>query len=101
MTGYTRYQGLIIQDHKILLIRGYEILTGISFWVIPGGHRESGELEEDCLVREMKEETNLDVRVEKLLDEVSFALDGSDAVHKSYLVHADRMPAGPRSRTGG
>ncbi len=85
MRGYIRYQGLIIQDHKILLIRGYEIPTGICFWVIPGGHREAEESEEDCVIREMKEETNLDVRVEKLLDEVSFALDGPDAVNKSYL----------------
>ena len=85
MSGYIRYQGMIIQDHKILLIRGYEILTGVSFWVIPGGHREDDESEEGCIIREMKEETNLEVRVEKLLFEQSFPLDGPDAVNKSYL----------------
>ena len=33
----------------------------------------------------MKEETNLDVRVEKLLFEKSFPLDGPKAINKSYL----------------
>ena len=85
MDGYIRYQGLIIQDHKILLIRGYEILTGISFWVIPGGHQEADESEEECIIREMREETHLEVRVEKLLMEQSFIPDTSGGVNKSYL----------------
>ena len=74
MDGYIRFQGLIIRDDKILLIRGYEIRTGISFWVIPGGHREAGESEEECIVREMRKETHLEVRVEKLLMEQPFPL---------------------------
>ena len=80
-----RYQGLIIQDHKILLIRGFEILSGASFWVIPGGHREPGESEEECILREMREETNLEVRVEKLLFEQRFPPDGPNAINRSYL----------------
>ena len=96
MDGYIRYQGLIIQDHKILLIRGYEIQTGISFWVIPGGHREAGESEEECLVREMREETHLEVRVEKLLIEQTFPLDGPDAVNKSFLC----IPVGGQLKPG-
>ena len=85
MSRHIRIQGLIIQDHKILLLRGYELGTGVSFWVIPGGHREAGETEEACIIREMQEETNLVVCVEKLLFEEPFPLDGPENYHKSYL----------------
>ena len=85
MDRHTRIQGLIIQDHKILLIRGYERNTAFSFWVIPGGHREADESEEACLVREMREETHLEVQVKKMLFEQNFPLDGPNAVNKSFL----------------
>lgn len=63
----TRYQGAIIRDHQILLIKHQENDTGRSYWILPGGGIEPGETEEDCLRREMKEETNLDVDVVSLL----------------------------------
>jgi ADP-ribose pyrophosphatase YjhB (NUDIX family) len=68
-----RYQGAIIREHHILLIRHQEHGSGRDYWVIPGGGRLEGEAEETCVIREMKEETNLDVRVERLLlDEARF-----------------------------
>jgi 8-oxo-dGTP pyrophosphatase MutT (NUDIX family) len=85
MPRYTRYQGLIIQNHKILLIRGFERRTGNSFWVIPGGGLEAGESEEECVIREMKEETNLNVRVERLLIDLEAPPDGIYKRLKSYL----------------
>jgi ADP-ribose pyrophosphatase YjhB (NUDIX family) len=62
-----RYKGAIIQDHHILLIRHQERANGRDYWVIPGGGREDGESEDTCVMREMKEETNLSIRVERLL----------------------------------
>ena len=85
MARHTRIQGLIIQDHKILLIRGYERNTGISFWVIPGGGPEPGETEEECVIREIMEETSLIVRVGKLLIEQEAYPDGMYKRLKSYL----------------
>lgn len=79
-----RYQGAILQDGHILLIRHQEFSSGRSYWVIPGGGREEGETEEECVAREMKEETTLDVRVERLvLDEA--ALGGVYQRRKTYL----------------
>ncbi len=43
--------------------------SGHSFWVIPGGGLEAGESDEECVIREMREETGLEVQVEKLLIE--------------------------------
>jgi 8-oxo-dGTP pyrophosphatase MutT (NUDIX family) len=62
-----RYQGAIVQNDNILLIRHLEHRTGRTYWLLPGGGRDGEETEEDCVRREMKEETGLVVRVDRLL----------------------------------
>jgi len=63
----TRYQGAIIRDHHILLLKQIEHASGRSYWQIPGGGIEPDETEEQCVQREMLEETGLSVQVESLL----------------------------------
>ncbi|MDO9334390.1 MAG: NUDIX hydrolase [Dehalococcoidales bacterium] len=73
MNRHTRYQGAIVRDHHILLIRHREHNTGRSYWIFPGGGMELDETEEACVQREMKEETNLGVRIiSLLLDEAGY-----------------------------
>ena len=67
MTHITRYQGAIICDHHILLIKQTEHASGRSYWLIPGGRIEPDETEEICVQREMLEETCLHVQVHYLL----------------------------------
>jgi ADP-ribose pyrophosphatase YjhB (NUDIX family) len=90
-----RYQGAIIRDDHILLIKHREHATGRTYWVIPGGGRESHETEEACVQREMREETQLDVTVERLLlDEVGIPC-GVYKRLKTYLckvVNGDAQP---------
>src|SRR5512143_1658398 len=58
--------GILIEGGRILLIRrGKEPFKGM--WGVPGGRREDDETAEQCLVREMKEETGLDVVPLKLV----------------------------------
>jgi 8-oxo-dGTP pyrophosphatase MutT (NUDIX family) len=72
MNRIVRYQGAIIKDHHLLLIRHREHETERSYWLLPGGGVEDGETEEQCVVREMFEETGLVVQVERpLLDLVA------------------------------
>lgn len=72
MPRHTRYQGAIIRDHHILLIRHQGHSSGRNYWVLPGGGTDGDETEEECVIREMKEETNLDVEIEQLiLDEAT------------------------------
>ena len=59
---------IIKKDNKILATqRGYGEFEG--FWEFPCGKIEAGETKEEALVREIKEELNADILVEK------FALD--------------------------
>jgi ADP-ribose pyrophosphatase YjhB (NUDIX family) len=66
MERTTRYQCAIIQDSHILLVK-QQGEKGYEWWNVPGGGREAGESEEECIIREAKEETNLDVEIECLL----------------------------------
>lgn len=74
-----RYQGAIIEDERILLIKHTPLHGGSSYWLIPGGGREEGETEIECVRREMKEETNLVVEVVRLI------LDKPCFPEESYL----------------
>ena len=40
----------------------------VDSWALPGGHIELGEIVEDAVVREIKEETNLDIKIDKLFN---------------------------------
>ena len=66
---HTRYQGAIMRGSQILLIRHEDHQGARTYWLLPGGGREGEESEEECVRREMREETGLEVRVERLLEE--------------------------------
>ena len=54
----------------VLLKRGIE--PGYGKWVFPGGFIDRGESVEDGAVRETREEVNLEVRIESLLNVYSY-----------------------------
>ena len=81
----TRYQGAIILNGQILLIKHSQYKDGVEYWILPGGGREEGETEEECVKREMKEETNLDVVVERLLLETAGQPNTTYRSYKTYL----------------
>lgn len=65
---------LIVQDKRVLLVlRAVEPFLGC--WDIPGGFLEAGELPLDGMLREVKEETGLDVRV---IDQLGVYIDRYD-----------------------
>ncbi len=81
-----RYQGAIVRDHHVLLIRNCRVADGVTYWLLPGGGLEPGESPEDCVRREMKEETGLDVRVRRMvLDLPETAPDSTYRRRHTYL----------------
>jgi ADP-ribose pyrophosphatase YjhB (NUDIX family) len=95
MSRDIRYQAAIIRDDHILLIKHTEHASGRSYWVIPGGGREANETEEACVKREMVEETNLQVTIERLLLDEAGVPNGVYQRLKTYLCKADTGDASP------
>lgn len=60
-----RVAGILIENDRILLIE--HLKKGKRYWLVPGGGVDWGESTAEALVREYKEETNLDIDVEKFL----------------------------------
>lgn len=50
---------IIIKDGKVLLIKQND-----GYWGFPKGHVEENETEEQTAIREVKEETNIDVEID-------------------------------------
>lgn len=50
------------------------VVTGDDFWQIPGGGVEVGETVEEAVIREMKEETGLDVEIITLLPKINTSI---------------------------
>lgn len=61
-----RVTGIVIEDGRLLLLNQDTPGTGRS-WSLPGGKLEDGETLAEALIREMKEETGLDVEPGPLL----------------------------------
>ena len=62
-TGMLRVRvcGILIEDKKILLVRHQGIAGKYNLWSPPGGGLTYGEKIKDCLVREFREETGLEI----------------------------------------
>lgn len=60
-----RVAAIIVRKDKILLAKHER--EGVGYWVLPGGGVDYGETAEEALVRELKEEADLDIRVNNLV----------------------------------
>ena len=67
--------------------------TRSRYWGFPKGHGEEGESPEEAAIRELKEETNLDVvrylQEEPLEEQYSFRADGRQIVKKVFYYIAE------------
>ncbi len=75
-----RVTGVVVEDGSILLL-DQDTGTGRS-WSLPGGKVEPGESLEEALIRELREETGLEVEVGRLLYVCDHLPDGG-----AHIVH--------------
>ena len=90
-----RYQAAIIDQGQILLIQHREHASRHSYWLLPGGGREPDETPEQCLIREVREETELTITVNRLLlDDPAPPGDVYSRFH-TYLCRPSTLTASP------
>jgi 8-oxo-dGTP diphosphatase len=73
--------GAVIRDDKgrlLLVKRGHE--PGAGLWSLPGGRIEPGETDAEALVRELREETGLEVEPGPLLGAVQRSAGDGDVI---------------------
>lgn len=58
-----RVSGILLVDNRILTVK----INNNDFYCFPGGHVELMEDTKDAIIREFREETNIDVKIERLL----------------------------------
>ena len=59
-------QGILVEDGKVLLSGNRWYSDKALIWTLPGGRTEEGEGVAEALVREFREETDLDIEVGEL-----------------------------------
>lgn len=79
--------GICIQDNKLLLVRHGSTIGNKAFWAPPGGGQHYGETIQECLKRELLEETGLEVRVERFLFVNEFLQPPLHAIEFFFEVH--------------
>jgi len=66
---------IITNENKILATQRSESMSLPLKWEFPGGKMEIGETAEACLMREIKEELNIDIEILDHLTPVQYAYD--------------------------
>jgi mutator protein MutT len=77
---------VIVDGGRVLLVRRkHEPLAGE--WSLPGGAVEVGETLEECVIREMREETGLDVEVGPVIEVFDrITRDGAGRVQYHFVL---------------
>lgn len=79
-----RVTGILIEDNKILLVK--QRISDKRNWSLPGGKLEQGETIEQGIIREMKEETGLDVEIIKFLYLCDVSASKHSLLHITFLL---------------
>lgn len=96
MNSITEVTAAIIINKKNVLVA--QRLPGSHMelkWEFPGGKIKEGESRENCLIRELKEELDVDIRVVKFFETVEFSYPGKDIrLHFFICTIKKGIPAG-------
>lgn len=81
---HIRVTGILIENDEILLVQ--QKVSDKRNWSLPGGRVEQGETLQQGLIREMKEETGLDVDIVRMLYVCDVAASAHTVLHITFLL---------------
>lgn len=79
-----RVTGILIENNELLLVQ--QKLSDKRNWSLPGGKLERGETISQGLIREMKEETGLDVEIIRMLYLCDVSTSSNSVLHITFLL---------------
>lgn len=94
MESRIRGIGLIIKDDKLLLVK-HRDEEGNQFWTAPGGGVEGGESVQECIEREVREETGLKVLAKQLVAVRQFRQSSIDRNSIELFFLCEHLEASP------
>lgn len=75
---------IILKDNKIFITqRGYGEF--INKWEFPGGKIEPGESKENCIIREIKEELDADIKIINYLNTIEYTYSTFHLIMHNYI----------------
>jgi mutator protein MutT len=82
---------IMSNDGKLFLTKRQKRMIFPDAWVLPGGHIELGETFEECVVREVWEETGIKIGQQGitpffLFESASGAVEGTHALSNGHLI---------------
>lgn len=80
-----RITGILIEEDKILIVK--QTISPERTWSLPGGRVQQGEMLEEAIIREMREETGLETSVTKLLYVCDYPEVEPPVLHISFLLN--------------
>ena len=80
-----RVAGLFLKNSSVLLVEHSKV--GRSYWLLPGGGIRIGESTTTALMREVKEELNIDAVVSELLFVVeTLSKEGTHIIQPTFII---------------
>lgn len=74
----------ILNENKVLAMQRSDQMTLSGMWEFPGGKIETNESEKEALVREIREELNIDINILNYVNEATYAYDFGTVSLKVY-----------------
>ncbi len=94
--------GVVVFGNAILLLRKFN-----GDWVLPKGRVEKDEQIQEAALREVREETGVDAKVERYLGEIHYTYkenwDETNRIHKTvhwYMMKSKNMDTVPQKEEG-
>ncbi len=88
-----RVCGVLKYNDKVLLVNHSHLNIENQFWNFPGGGVEQGETIEDALIREFREETEIQIKIGNLLHLNEYIAGKLHAVELYFNVNASNLAA--------
>jgi 8-oxo-dGTP diphosphatase len=82
---------IIAKDDKILMVQRAQTPL-LDYWCLPGGYIDYGEQPSDAIIRETKEETNLEVEIDQLVG--VYTIDNDPRGFNIDIIYSGRFVAG-------